>query len=144
MSFQRSNSHTVSNLSVHIVWSTKYRYPVLVGDIQLRCRSIIIQICDAEDVQILKGVVSKDHVHLHLSYRPSQSVSDLVKKIKGRCSRKIQQEFVELNKKYWGRHFWAIGFGCWSTGNITDEMVDEYLEHHRRKDDNQGSNFILE
>lgn len=89
-------------------------------------------------------MVSKDHVHLHLSYRPSQSVSDLVKKIKGRCSRKIQQEFVELNKKYWGRHFWAIGFGCWSTGNITDEMVDEYLEHHRRKDDNQGSNFILD
>ena len=70
--YQRSNGHTVSNLTAHIVWSTKYRYSVLQGDIQIRCRTILIQICEAEDVVILKGVVSKDHVHMHLSYRPSQ------------------------------------------------------------------------
>ena len=141
---QRSNGHTVSELTVHIVWSTKYRYPVLIGDVQKRCRAIIIQICEAEDVIILKGVVSKDHVHIHVNYRPSQSISDLVKKIKGRTSRKLQQEFPQLNKKYWGRHFWAIGFGSWSSGNITDEMVNSYLEHHRREDDSSNSNFILE
>lgn len=144
MSFQRSNSHTVSRLTVHLVWSTKYRYPVLHGDVKIRCRSLIIQICEAEDIEILKGVVSKDHVHLHIEYRPSQSVSDMVKKLKGRCSRKLQQEFPELNKRYWGRHFWAIGYGCWSTGNITDEMVNEYLEHHRNPRDNNESNFIVE
>lgn len=138
--FQRTNAHTVSRLTVHIVWSTKYRYKVLEGDIKVRCRSILIQICDAEDVRILKGVVSKDHVHMHVEYRPSQSVSGM----KGRSSRKLQQEFSELNKKYWGRHFWAIGFGCWSTGNITDEMVNEYLEHHRRPTDDDQSDFILE
>ena len=141
---QRSNGHTVSELTVHIVWSTKYRYSVLVGDVQKRCREIIIQICEVEDVIILKGVVSKDHVHVHVNYRPSQSISDLVKKLKGRSSRKLQQEFPLLNKQYWGRHFWAIGFGSWSSGNITDEMVNDYLEHHRRKDDKSNSNFILE
>ncbi|TGV03453.1 transposase, partial [Flavivirga rizhaonensis] len=57
MSEQRSNGHSVSRLLVHIVWSTKYRYHVLKGDIQNRCRSLLIQICDAEDVQILKGVI---------------------------------------------------------------------------------------
>ncbi len=103
-----------------------------------------MQICDAEDAEILKGVVSSDHVHMHVSYRPSSSVSDLVKKLKGRSSRKLQQEFPELKKRYWGRHFWAIGFGCWSTGNITDEMVNEYLDHHRRPDDTNGNNFIIE
>jgi len=87
--YQRSNGHTVSNLTVHIVWSTKYRYSVLQGDIQIRCRTILIQICEAEDVIILKGVVSKDHVHMHLSYRPSQSLSNLVKRLKGRSSRKL-------------------------------------------------------
>nr|WP_255409455.1 IS200/IS605 family transposase [Aquimarina sp. I32.4] len=71
---QRSNGHSVSRLSVHLVWNTKYRYHVLKGDIQVRCRSILIQIFDAEDVQILKGVISKDHVHMHLEYRPSQKV----------------------------------------------------------------------
>lgn len=142
--YQRSNGHTVSNLTVHVVWSTKYRYSVLQGDIQVRCRAILIQICEAEDVVILKGVVSNDHVHMHLSYRPSQSLSNLVKRLKGRSSRKLQQEFPELGKKYWGQHFWAIGFGCWSTGNITDEMVNDYLEHHRKPTDEDDSNFIIE
>lgn len=44
----------------------------------------------------------------------------------------MQQEFPELNKRYLGRHFGAIGFGCWNTGNITDEMVNTYFEHHRK------------
>ena len=113
MSNQRSNSHSVSNLTVHLVWSTKYRYSVLEGDIKQRCRTILIQICESEDVRILKGVVSKNHIHMHVEYRPSLSISDLVKKLKGRSSRKIQQEFPELKKRYWGRHFWGIGFGCW-------------------------------
>ena len=144
MATQRSNGHTISRMTVHIVWSTKYRYAVLMGDIKIRCRTLLIQICQAEDIEIMKGVVSKDHVHMHISYRPSQSVSDIVKRLKGRSSRKLQEEFPELQKKYWGRHFWAIGFGCWSSGNITDEMVNEYLEHHRKPTDDDDSNFILE
>lgn len=110
----------------------------------MRCRTLLIQICESEDVVILEGVVSKYHIHMHLEYRPSTSVSTLVKKLKERSSRKIQQEFPELKKKYWGRHFWAIGYGCWSTGNITDKIVDAYLEHHRKPDSLDNSNFIIE
>ena len=57
---------------------------------------------------------------------------------------KSYDEAQELKKKYWGRHFWAIGYGCWSTGNITDSMVNEYLEHHRKPTDTDDSNFILD
>ena len=123
MKDQRRSSHTVSSLTAHIVWVTKYRYPVLKGDIQARCRELLIQICDAEDVWILKGVVSKDHIHMHVEYPPKLSLSNLVKRLKGRGSRRLQDEFPELKKKYWGRHFWAIGYGVWSTGNITEEMA---------------------
>lgn len=140
----RKISHSVSRLTVHIVWVTKYRYHVLKGDVQHRCRDLIIQICNAENVNILKGVVSKDHVHIHVEYPPSLSVSDMVKRIKGRTSRLLQQEFPALGKKYWGRHFWAVGYGAWSTGNITDEMVQEYLEHHRDKPNVPKGNWILE
>jgi len=144
MNYQRSSGHTVSRLTVHIVWATKYRYPVLKGDIQIRCRDILRQVCIAEDIIILKGVVSKDHIHMHLNYLPSKSVSEIVKKLKGRSSRKLQQDFPELRKRYWGQHFWAIGYGCWSTGNITDEMINEYLEHHRKAGLNNNDNFIIE
>ena len=144
MQDHRRNSHTVSRLTAHIVWVTKYRYPVLQGDIQKRCRSLLIQICDSEDVRILKGVVSKDHVHMHVEYPPKLSLSNLVKKLKGRGSRRLQDEYPDLKKRYWGRHFWAIGFGVWSTGNITDEMVQEYLEHHRDLSNGDTGNIILE
>ena len=144
MSYQRSNGHTVSRLTAHIVWVTKYRKPVLQGDLKQRCRSILIQICEAENVTILKGVISSDHIHMHIEYRPSQDMSTLVKLLKGRSSRKLQMEYPELKHQYWGRHFWAIGFGCWSTGNITDKMIDEYLEHHRRQGDRGNDKFIIE
>jgi len=126
------------------VWATKYRYDVLQGDLQHRCRDLLIQICDSENVHILKGVVSKDHIHMHVEYPPSLSVSILVKKLKGRTSRMLQQEFPALGKKYWGQHFWAVGYGVWSTGSITDEMVQEYLEHHKDKPNSQKGNWIIE
>ena len=140
----RRSSHTVSRMSAHIVWVTKYRYHVLKGDVQIRCRELLVQICNSENVLILKGVVSKNHVHMHVEYSPSLSMSDLVKRLKGRTSRMLQQEFPELGKKYWGRHFWAVGYGVWSTGNITDEMVQEYLEHHQDKPNSQTGNWIME
>ena len=140
----RQGSHTVSRLTAHIVWVTKYRYAVLQGDVQLRCRNLLRQICEAEDVKILRGVVSKDHVHMHIEYPPKNSVSDMVKAMKGRTSRMIQEEFPELKKRYWGRHFWATGYGVWSTGNITDEMIQQYLAHHENRPDNDDQTFILE
>lgn len=139
----RKSSHSVYQLHVHIVWSTKYRYEVLKGDVQVRCRDLLRQTCDTLDVQILKGVVSKDHIHLHLSYAPKLSVSDLVKRLKGRSAKMLLEEYGELKKRYWGGHLWGIGYGAWSTGNITDEMIQEYLNHHN-EGPNNNQNFILE
>ncbi len=139
----RYSSHTVTRLTVHIVWVTKYRYKVLKGDIQKRCRKLLVQICDAEDVRILNGVVSKDHIHMHIEYPPSVSISELVKHLKGRSSRLLQREFPELAKRYWGRHFWAIGYGAWSTGNVTEKILEEYLKHHKTSA-NDSTNFKIE
>ena len=144
MSEYRRGNHTVSRLTVHLVWVTKYRYKVLKGELQKRCRELLIQICDAEDVRILKGVVSKDHVHMLIEYPPSKSVSDLVKKMQGRRSRLLQKDYPELEQRYWGKHFWAIGYGAWRTGTMSEEWVEEYLEHHRRPSNRESENFMLE
>jgi putative transposase len=108
----RRGSHNVHELHVHLVWGTKYRYKVLGGDIQLRCRDMIRQVCDTLDVRILKGVVSKDHVHLHVSYPPKLSISDLVKRLKGRSAKVLLEEFSELRRRYYGGHF--LGHWIWS------------------------------
>ena len=112
-------------------------------DIQVRCRELIRRTFDSMDIQILKGVVSKDHIHLHVSYPPKLSISEMLKRLKGRSAKILLLEYSELKKRYWGGHLWGIGYGAWSTGNITDEMIQEYLDHHK-EGPNSNQNFILE
>jgi putative transposase len=81
---------------------------------------------------------------MHVEYPPSLSVSILVKKLKDRSSRLIQKKFPKLNKQYLRRLFWALGYRAWSTGQLTDEMVQEYLEQHKDKPNSEKGNWILE
>ena len=138
----RHSSHALTRFTAHLVWVTKYRYHVLTGDVQKRCHTLLIQICDSEDIHILKGAVSIDHVHMHIEYPPKLSISEIMKKLKGRTSCLIQDEFPHLKKRYWGNHFWAIGYGAWSTGNVTEEMIQEYIEHHR-EESNDNTNTLM-
>jgi len=126
------------------VWTTKYRYKTLTKAVGIRIREIIRQFCDGNDIQIIKGRVSKGHIHLYISYPPKWSISDLVKHIKGRSSKKIQEEFPELDKVYWGRHFWGIGYGSFSSGHVTDEMIQEYLEKHGKGGNHNDEDFEVE
>ena len=141
---QRVWSHTIWRATVHIVRVTKYRYPILKGAIQKRLRDLVIQVCDANDIKILKWAVSKDHIHLHLEYPPKISISDIARRLKGKTSRYIQNEFPELKKKYWGKHLWAIWYWYWTTGVITEDMINEYIEHHREIPNKDLWNIILE
>ena len=55
--------------------------------------------------------------------------------LKGATSRKLPQEFPELGKRYWGQHLWARGFFAVSTGNVTDQMIQDYIQHHKEEDE---------
>jgi|TARA_B100000809_G_scaffold238820_1_gene259889 putative transposase len=122
-------------LKVHLVWCTKYRHKALQQDVACRIRDLLRQICEANDIQIVKGHVSKDHIHLYVSYPPKLSVSEMIKRLKGRSSKMIQAEFPEVGAKFWGRHFWGIGYAAFSSGTVTDQTIREYLERHIDKDD---------
>ena len=123
-------SHTVFYHRFHIVWITKYRYRVLQGALRLRLRELIAQVAEEMGIRIINGVLSADHVHIFAEIPPHISVSEFVKIAKGRSSRKIQIEFPEIRKQYWGRHFWARGFFSSTSGNVTDEMINEYINQH--------------
>ena len=138
----RTGPHTKYKIEYHFVWITKYRYKVLMGETAIRMRGLIRQICESLDIEILRGVVSKDHVHLLVSAPPSISPSEIMRRIKGRSSSKIFQDFPQLKRRYWGRHFWARGYFCVSAGELSKEMIQEYLEHHFERKENP--NFEIE
>ena len=121
MSEYRRGNHTISRLTVHLVWVTKYRYHVLKGDIQKRCRELIIQICDAEDGRILKGVVSKDHVHMLISIPPKYSVSQVVGFLKGKSAITIARNYSGGRRNFVGQKFWARGYYVSTVGH--DESI---------------------
>ena len=126
----RKGSHTVYNIQYHFVWVTKYRYHVLEGEVRLRVREIIRQICQQHDLLIEQGHISKDHVHSLVSAQTHMSASQIMQKIKGRSSRVLQQEFPHLKKRYWGQHIWARGYFCTTVGQVTDQMIRDYIEGH--------------
>lgn len=143
MQLYRKTSHTVFDCKYHLVWTTKYRKPILVGKIGTRVRDLIREICDTYQVQIVRGHVSKDHIHLFISMPPQISVSKIAQYLKGKTARKILQENPKLNKSFWGRHFWSRGFFVATSGSITDEMIMHYIEHQDEDEEVRGDNFTV-
>jgi putative transposase len=127
----RHGAHTVYEIHLHIVWITKYRRPMLTGEVGLRVRDLIREICGQHDVLIIKGHVAKDHLHLFISIPPQVTISRLVQALKGKTAYKLFQEFPHLRKKFWGQHLWARGYFCCSSGNVTDEIIKQYIEDQR-------------
>jgi putative transposase len=139
----RKGSHSIYDIKYHIVWITKYRKAVMVGGIKKRLREILRQVCMQNDVRIIKGHVSKDHVHMLVSVPPHLSASRLVQYMKGSSSHKLQKEYKELNKQYWGKHLWARGYFVASTGNVTDEIIAEYIQNQDLEERRQEDNFTI-
>lgn len=119
--------HTKTDLKAHLIWTPKYRKKVLSGVVAVRVRDIIRQIAMEHELEIISGKVARDHVHIFVSYRPTQTISNIMQWFKGISSRVLLEEFPHLKKQFWGKHFWARGYCAISSGTITDEMIKDYI-----------------
>ncbi len=140
----RKSAHCTYDIKYHIEWITKYRKPVITGKIAERTRELIRGTCQQNDVEIIAGHVSKDHIHLLVSVPPHLSASKLEQYLKGYSSRKLQMEYKELNKQFWGRHLWGRGYFVASSGNITDEVIVEYIKNQDIAENMKNDNFNID
>ncbi len=127
MSYRKA-AHTTYSLHYHFVFITKYRKPVLRGDVGKRMRALVREICRSNDIEILKGHVRPEHVHLLLSVPPRLAPSRVMQAIKGKTSNRLMRDFRVLQKEFWGRHLWARGYFVATSGNVTDEVIARYIE----------------
>lgn len=127
-----------------MVWIPKYRKPVLTGDLALRVRDIIRQIASEHELEILSGKIARDHVHVFLSYRPTQKVSQIMQWLKVTSSRVLLQEYPRLRKQFWGRHFWARGYLAVSGGTLTDDMIRQYIDEQEGEPMVDDSRFPID
>src|SRR5664279_4370922 len=138
----RKSAHAVFDIKYHVVWITKYRYKVLRGRVAERARDLIRQICEAREIVIVRGSVSPDHIHMLLSVPAHLAPSKVVQYIKGRSSRRLQDEFPELRKRYWGQHLWARGYFCATVGAVDEATIREYIESQKWDQDDQGFKIV--
>jgi putative transposase len=136
MSDYRHGSHTVFSIHLHIVWITKYRRKVLRSEIAERVREIVREECRTARGEVLRGHLSPHHVHNMVTIPPQVTISRLIQRMKGKSSYLLFNEFPALRKRFWGRHFWARGYFCRSSGNVTDEVIKAYIEGQDRNSDN--------
>jgi putative transposase len=134
-------AHRVFEIHLHVVFTTKNRKPALSGEVGTRVRDLIRDICGQHEVKILKGQVAKDHVHLFLSIPPQVTISRLLQWLQGKTGHHLLAEFAHLKKQFWGRHLWARGYFCCSSGNVTDEIIAEYIAN---QNENQDEDFRVD
>ena len=143
MRHYRRSAHTSYQVHLHFVWATKFRKPVLQGDIALRVRELVREICRSHDVEILKGHVRPDHVHLFVSAPPHVAPSRLMQAVKGKTSHHLMRDYRQLYREFWGRHLWTRGYFVCSSGNVTDDLVKEYIESQAEGGDPQDGDFTV-
>ncbi len=142
MESYKRGGHTVWDLKYHIVWTTKYRYKVLAGDVGLRTRELLREIALSQEMVIHAGSINRDHIHVLISIPPQLSVSRAVQFMKGKSSHRLLSEFSLLKKRYWGQHLWARGYWVCSSGNVTDEMWKEYIKNQKPPEPDDDFNVI--
>ena len=137
-------AHTKSDLKVHLIWIPKYRKKVLLGPVAIRARDVLRQIAMEHELNIITGKVASDHVHMFISYRPTQDISKIMQWLKGISSRILLSEFPHLKKQFWGKHLWARGYLAVSSGNITDEMIQQYIQEQEGEPMDDDSRFAID
>ena len=125
----RKGAHTMYDVKYHFVWKTKYSYAVLRGELALRTRQIIREICERRGIVIVSGNVRANHIHLLVSCPTDAAPSKIVQYLKGKSSFLLQREFRVLQKRYWGQHLWARGYFCATVGAVNEEMIKRYVEN---------------
>lgn len=142
----RRLTHVVYKCDYHIVFTPKYRFRILTGEIAAAMEQDLRQVCSWKEVEIDEMSVQVDHVHMVVSIPPRLSVSDFMGILKGKTAIRIFKSHANLKKKpYWGNHFWARGYFV-NTVGINEEMIRRYVkyqEEEERKMERDRSDFTL-
>jgi putative transposase len=112
----KRGSHTVWDCKYHLVWTTKYCYQVLGGDIEACCRELLREIARSQQMVIYAGSINRDYVHMLIGIPPQLLVSRAVQFFKGKSSHKLLTKYRSLRKRYWGQHLWERGYCVATSG----------------------------
>ena len=125
----KSNNNVVYSCKYHVVWCPKYRRKVLENGIDDRLKELIEEICAESDIQIIEMEIMPDHVHLLIEVDPQYGIYRAVKKIKGRTSRILRQEFPILVRRL--PTLWTNSYFVSTVGGAPLAVIKQYIENQK-------------
>ena len=132
----QKSAHATYRTRYHLVWIPKYRRGILTRPIQTRLRELLAGICERYGYELDTMSVQNDHVHVFLSFPPKVSIAKATQTLKGVSSRKLREEFPELEQKMWGAPIWAVGYYAATVGDrTTAQQIRRYIQkqEHAKK-----------
>ena len=125
-----TGGHTKHRLLYHLVWIPKYRKRVLQGKVAVRLRHFLYEACKVNWWWIEEVKILPDHVHVLIQVSPTETVAEVVQKLKGGTSYLLRKEFPELEEFIWGEHFWADGYFAETVGARSFAAVKRYIKEN--------------
>ncbi len=125
----RSSHRSVFNLTVHMVFVTKYRRQVINAEMLQELEQVFKSVLKAWNCQLIEFNGEKDHVHLIVSFPPQKRLSDLVGNLKATASKAMWKKFESiLSKVYYKKVFWTASYFIASCGGVTLEQLKQYVQ----------------
>lgn len=126
----KTNKSSVYNIGYHIIWCSKYRRNVLIGDIESRLKDLVIQKSNENGWSIENIEIMPDHLHLFIKATPSDSISHIVSQLKGYTSSVLRNEFELLRTRL--PTLWTRSFYVETIGHISESVIKKYIDDQKR------------
>lgn len=127
----KSNKNIVFSCIFHVVWVTKYRKKYLGGDIEKRLKEICLEVSEELNFEIKEMECERDHIHLLIDVDPQLGVHKAVKRMKGRSSRLLRQEFAILRQRL--PTLWTNSYFVCTVGGAPITVIKQYIESQKER-----------
>lgn len=134
-----SNNHSVFLLRYHLIMCVKYRRKVIDDNISKRLKEIFLKIAPSYNIKMDEWNHDIDHIHILFRGAPNSEISKFINAYKSASSRLIKKEFPDIRQKLWKETFWSQSFCLISTGGVTVDIIEKYIQSQGKKgepDDN--------
>lgn len=123
----------VYSLQYHIVWVTKYRKPVFIGQIESDVKEYLQKTMNALDMNPIAMEVMPDHIHLLVDCKPQLRLSDAIKILKGNTARWLFLNHPEVKDKLWGGHLWNPSYFVSTVNDRSMQQIKQYINQQKTK-----------
>ena len=123
----------IYSIQYHVVWCTKYRQKVLLGEVDVSLKEILSKIAEDNDFEVVEMATDVDHIHLLIDCSPQHQIPNILKALKGASARLLFQRHPELKANLWGGNLWNPSYFIATVSENTEKQVRDYINNQKER-----------